>query len=185
MGLSQADHRPTSGHELLLLFCFCNNLYRLATVGPVVSALRTFPRRIGVRLSSMKWLFCYHTGKCESIGFLPSHPTLMSSLETQTKKCGTPVTAISPAVKCPMVPPQRYSTLRKPTSDYQPQVVFDRLALINPAFHTLGNDRFQQVVVTLITTEYLLRLLTVQYDFQQRRPHRSNIKQTKHYASYL
>ena len=34
-------------------------------------------------------------------------------------------------VKCPMIRPQRYSTLQNPISGYQPQVGSDRVALIN------------------------------------------------------
>ena len=61
-----------------------------------------------------------------------------------------------------MVRPQRYSTLQKPISGYQPQVESDRVALINLAVRTLGNDCVQQIMVSLITTYDLSWLLTVQ-----------------------
>ena len=47
-------------------------------------------------------------------------------------------------VKC-SIRPHRYSTLRKPISGYQPQVGSDRVALINTAVRTLGNDHSQQI----------------------------------------
>ena len=68
------------------------------------------------------------------------------------RKGGTPVTVKSPTVKCPMVRSQGYSTLQKPISGYQPQVGSERVALINRAVRTLGNDYVPQIVVSLITT---------------------------------
>ena len=41
------------------------------------------------------------------------------------------------AVKCPIIRPQRYSTLQKPISGYQPQVGSDRAALMNIPARTL------------------------------------------------
>ena len=64
-------------------------------------------------------------------------------------------------VKCPMIRPQRYSTLHKPVSAYQPQVGSDRVALISIAVHTLGNGQVQHIPVSFTTTQVLLRLLTV------------------------
>ena len=60
------------------------------TAGPMVSAPRTSPRRLGVRLSSMQYFFRYHTGKCQAIGVRPSRPSLKSSLETQTENVKLP-----------------------------------------------------------------------------------------------
>ena len=69
-------------------------------------------------------------------------------------------------VKYPMMRPQRYSTLQKPISGYQPQVGSDRVALINIPARALGNDQVQQIVVHFITTEDPPRLLTVNSDCQ-------------------
>ena len=135
----------TSGERTL-------TLYRIATVGPVVSAPRISSRRLGVCLSSMRQFIRYHTGKCQAIGLRPSHSSFNSSLETQTEKSGTFVTAKSPTVNCPMLRPQRYSNLQKPISGYQPRVGSERTALINVATRTLGNDCVQEIVVRLITT---------------------------------
>ena len=66
-------------------------------------------------------------------------------------KSGTPLTAKSPTVKCPMVRPQLYSTLQKPFSGNEPQVG-SRVAFINLDVRTFGNDHVEQIVVSLITT---------------------------------
>ena len=122
---------------------------------------------------------------------MPSHrpsafPFIFQELtRNASRKSGTPITAKSPTIKYPMVRPQGYSTLQKPISGYQPQVGSDRVALINLAVRTLGNDYVQQVVVSLITTYDLSRLLTEQYGLQQPRPRRSNFKQNTHHASHL
>ena len=57
------------------------------------------------------------------------------------------------------------------TTSWLRPISFDNLAV-----RTLGDDDVQQVVVSLITTQDLSRLLTVQYDLQQPRHHRSNFK---------
>ena len=75
------------------------------------------------------------------------------------RKSGTPVIVKYTTVNCPMVRPQPHSTFQKPISGYQPQVGSDRVALINLAIRTLGNDHVQQIVVSLITTQDLSRLL--------------------------
>ena len=81
-----------------------------------------------------------------SHGKVPSHwpsafPFISQELtRNANRKSGTPVTAKSPTVKSPMVRPQRYSTLQKPISGYQPQVGSDRVALTNLAVRTSGND---------------------------------------------
>ena len=57
---------------------------------------------------------------------------LKSSLETHTEKWNSRHSKFSNRTKCPMVRPQWYSTLEKPTSGYQPQVGSDRVAFIKP-----------------------------------------------------
>ena len=81
-----------------------------------------------------------------------------------------------------MIRPQRYSTLQKPISGYQSQVGSDRVALINLPVRTLDHDDVQQIVVSFMTTYDMSRLLTLQYDLQQPRPHRSKFKQNTHHA---
>ena len=93
-----------------------------------------------------------------SHGEVPTHqrsafPSISQELtRNANRKGGTPVTVNSPTVKCPTVRPQRYNTLQKSISGYQPQVGSDQVALINLALRTLGNDHAQQIVVSLITT---------------------------------
>ena len=106
-------------------------------------------------------------------------PVHRSRVESQREKVHLPSQVKSPTVKCPMVLPQRYSTVQRPISGYQPQVGSNRLASIKLALRRLGNDHVQQIVVTLITTCDLSRILTVQYDLQQPHPHRSNFKQPR------
>ena len=65
-------------------------LYRLATAGPVVSASRTSPRKLGVRLSSMQWFVRYHTGKCQAIGPRPFRSSFKSSLDRRQKNVELP-----------------------------------------------------------------------------------------------
>ena len=81
-------------------------------------------------------------------------PSISQELTGNTnRKSGTPVTVKSPTVKCRRVRPQRYSTLQKAISGYQPQLGSDRVALINLAARTLCNGHVQQkIVVSLITT---------------------------------
>ena len=55
-------------------------------------------------------------------------------------------------VKCPMIRPQRYSSLQKPFSGYQPQVGSDRVASVNIAAGTLGNHQVQSIFVRCSTT---------------------------------
>ena len=56
-------------------YSFIRSLPTSATAGPVVSARRTSPRRLGERSSTMQQQFVrYHTGKCHPIGHgVPIH----------------------------------------------------------------------------------------------------------------
>ena len=128
------------------------SLYRLATTGPVVSAPRTSPRRLGVRFFLNAIVRSLSHRKVPSQ--LPSaFPSICQELTRNgDRKIGTPVIAKYPTVKCPMVRPKRYSTLQMPISGYQPQVGSDPFALINLAVRTLENDYVEQIVVSLITT---------------------------------
>ena len=67
-------------------------------------------------------------------------------------------------VNCPMIRPQRYSTLQKPISGYQPQVGSDRVALKNIAVRKLVKGKIIKIVVSLTTTQDLPRLLAVNND---------------------
>ena len=58
-----------------------------------------------------------------------------------------------------------------------------RVALINIAVRTLGNDQVQHIPVSFITTYDLPRLLTV--IAQQPCPHQCIFKQTTHQAPHL
>ena len=84
-----------------------------------------------------------------SHGEVPCHrpwtfPSIsQESLKTQSGKVELPnilYPTILSTVKCAMIRPQRYTTLQKPISGYQPQVGSGREALINIADRTLGND---------------------------------------------
>ena len=73
-----------------------------------------------------------------SHGEVPNHgPSAFTSTSPEltrntNRTSGTPATAISPTVKCPMVRPQRYSTLQKPIRGYQPQVGSDIAVIPEP-----------------------------------------------------
>ena len=111
----------------------------------------------GLLLVGSECVFPQCNSSSLSHGEVPSHlrsafPSMSQELtRNANRKSGTPVTVNSPTVKCPMVRPQRYSTLQKPISGYQPQVGSDRVALINLAIRTLDNDHVQRIVVSLIT----------------------------------
>ena len=114
-------------------------MYRLATVGPVVSAPRASPRRPGAAfvLDAVVTSLSHREVPRHRPSTFPSISQELS--RNANRKSRTPVTAKSPTAKCPMVRPPRYSTLQKPISGYQPQVGSDRVALINLAVRTLGN----------------------------------------------
>ena len=127
-------------------------LCQFETAGPVVTAPRTSPRRLAVRSPSMLQLFRDHTGKCVDIGLRPSSPYLNRATKNANTKSGTPVTAKSLTVTCPMIRPQRYSTLEIPTSGNQPHDGSDGIALINRTVRILANNPVQQFVISLLTT---------------------------------
>ena len=116
-----------------------------ATAGLVVSAPRTSPRRLGVRVLSQcnSSFVITRESLCHRPWTFPFvYQDLKSSKETPIRTLELPekmYPTILCAVKCPMIRLQRYSTLQKPISGYQPQVGSDRVALINIAVRTLGN----------------------------------------------
>ena len=55
-------------------------------------------------------------------------------------------------LKCPIIRPQRYNTLKKPISGYEPPVGSDRVALMNIAVRTLGNGQVQHIPVIFTMT---------------------------------
>ena len=79
---------------------------------------------------------------------------LQSSQETPIMTIELP-DKMYPTILCkakyPMIRPQRYSTLQKPISGYQPQVGSDRGALINIAVRALGNGQVQHITVIFTT----------------------------------
>ena len=81
-----------------------------ATAGPVALAPASFPRRLGVRSSTMQYFVRYHTGTCHAIGNGLSRPSLK-----RVRKEGTPLKNISNhplcALKYLMIRPQRYTNI--------------------------------------------------------------------------
>ena len=57
------------------------------TAGPVVTALRTSPRGLGVRLSTMHYFVRYHTGKCHAIDLGPARSYLKISRAHKKRQC--------------------------------------------------------------------------------------------------
>ena len=118
-------------------------MYRLATAGPVVSASRTSPLRLGMGLCTMQWLVRSHAGKCHAIGIGPSRLSLTRSQETQTEEVELELPnifypPILCAIKCQMIRPWRYSTLQNRISGYQPKVGSDRVAFDKDSWPYVG-----------------------------------------------
>ena len=72
-----------------------------------------------------------------------SHPTPTVTVEPLAS-CIQPF-YVRCTVKCPMTRLQRYSTLQKPISLYQPQVGLQRVALIDIAVRTSSNNQAQHL----------------------------------------
>ena len=85
-------------------------LCRLATAGPVASALRTSRRRLVVRWSTMQYFVRYHTGKGHAIGHGLSRPSLKG---VRTNGNSLQIISNPPlcAVKYLMIRPQRYTNI--------------------------------------------------------------------------
>ena len=111
---------------------------------------------------------------------------LKSSLETHTEKWNSRHSKFSNRTKCPMVRPQWYSTLEKPTSGYQPQVGSDRVAFIKPNCPYVGQC---SCPTNRDQSHHDLRSITANdcaiLGIQQPRPHRPSFKQNTHHASHL
>ena len=126
-----------------------------AIAGLVVPAPRIFPRRLGVRLSTMQQFVRYHAGKGHAIGQGCSRSYRKSPQEKPTATLELPdkmYPTILCSVKCPVIRPQRCSTLQKSTSGYQQQVGSDRVARMNLSVRRLANSQFQHIPVSFTTT---------------------------------
>ena len=116
------------------------------------------------------------------------HPSLKSLQATPTSALELPYKlypTVVCAVICPMIRPQRYNTLQKPISGYQPQVGSDRVPLINITVRTLGNGQSNTSRSVSPRPNVLPRLLTVNNDCSEAASSAVHLEANQHHALHL